>query len=113
MKTVQIKGNGTSLWGESNGTYNVKKVVLNYFAEENNTVYAEVQLFGSNTKWTHYTDTAIEKNVQKSKTIINEIKKQAKETHGYDLTDIKIDWSEQGMQPDKGWSFDMKGTIAK
>lgn len=115
MRTVQIKGDGSSLWGESNGTYKVEKIKLRSIGpsySDKNKAFAEVQLFGSNTEWVHYTDNAIEKGVANSKTILNEVKKQAL-TDGYVIDKIKLSWSEQGMQPDGGWSFDMYAKIIK
>jgi hypothetical protein len=82
IKPIQVKGNGTSLWGKSDEVYTVDKIILNYNNQNNEhcaedfgkSFWGEIQMFGPNTKF-------------------------------------KISWSEQGMQPEKGWSFDVSAKI--
>jgi len=109
MKAQTIQGKGDSLWGISNGAYTVNKaeVYLSFYSEKNE-LYGELQLFGENTEWIQYTDSGIEKAVNRNKVIKAEIVKQIKAEKDIDVKPetIDISWSEQGMQPDGGWSFD-------
>ena len=104
MKAQTIQGKGDSLWGISNGAYTVNKAEVDLSSYS----YGELQLFGKNTEWVQYTDTGIEKAVNRNKVIKAEIVKQIKAEKNIDVKPetIDISWSEQGMQPDGGWSFD-------
>ncbi len=94
---VKIQGDGSSLWGSSDKSYSISRIEVNCydFAED----HGEVEFFGRNTKWFQYTDNLIEKEVtEKLKPIIEEVVGRKVK---------KLGWSEQGMQPDDGWSFDV------
>lgn len=104
-RNIKIHGNGTSIWGPSKGTFVVGRMELNDFCEGGP---YELQLFsplgklknGQNTEWHHYTDKQIEKEVNKHfLPIVRE--------HYPEYRIRRIAWSEQGMQPDGGWSFDV------
>jgi hypothetical protein len=96
---VKITGCGDSLWGESAGEFIVDQMLFNNFCGNDEVPY-ELQLFGKNTKWQHYTDNQIEEEVNKY--FLPIVQKQ------YPIFSvIQIIWSEQGMQPDNGWSFDI------
>jgi hypothetical protein len=94
---VVINGNGTSIWGESKGAYKVTKMTVHDLDEGEP---YELRLYGEGTEWYNYTDKQIEKEVNDHfKPIIQEM---------YPNHTIKcITWSEQGMQPEGGWSFDI------
>jgi len=128
-----IKGDGSSLWGESSGTYNItsaKVRVYDYYldpdniftnegqvdeSEDKTKLSGELQLFGENTNWYQYTDDRISKEVNASKVIRDEVLKQVKMYHpNIGVKDVEwIVWSEQGMQPDNGWSFDVSITVER
>jgi len=97
---VKIKGNGTSLWGESKGEFSVSKAKIFTFDFNHGEEPVELQLFGKNTEWYHYTDEQIERNVNKH--FLSAIRKDFPQNKI-----LMITWSEQGMQPDGGWSFDI------
>lgn len=104
----KVKGNGTSLWGKSDKKYNINEIELNYHdAIENGETptYAEIRMFGKNTNWYQYTDEGIEKLVNK-KDILDVCKKLIEDVGGNPKKKWELCWSEQGMQPEDGWSFD-------
>lgn len=96
-----VKGKGDSLWCHSHTTkgveFKVTKAVLHPGFEGEP---YELELFGPKTEWYHYTDSGIQK--QASKAVLPWLKAQYPE---HKITGIC--WSEQGMQPDRGWSFDI------
>lgn len=97
---VIIAGNGTSLWqdGSPEGCSKGKFVVTSYCMEHP----YELCLYGPKTVNRHYTDEAIEKNVNKKfKALVK------KHYPKIDLRKTRIIWSEWGMQPVNGWSFDI------
>lgn len=98
---TKIKGNGTSLWCQpdmSNKTFSVDTIEFNNFADTDEPY--EIQVFGPRTHWYHYTDKGIQAEVVKK--LWDYVQKH------YPNHKIKyIGWSEQGMQPEKGWSFDV------
>lgn len=96
-KGAVIKGDGSSLWGDSD----VKRTITR--GEVETIVWSDggecSRLWLYDAEWTDYTDTQIEKQVE-------ELFKQPLETLlGRKIT--AIGWSEQGMQPDGGWNFDV------
>jgi len=100
-KPFVVQGKGNSCWCDacdSNKAYEVTGYILNNFMDSDEPY--ELQLFGPKTEWYQYTDTGIRKGVSESLlTWLQEL---------YSDFEIKnISWSEQGMQPDKGWSFDI------
>lgn len=91
----EIKGNGTSLWGNSEGTFFVEHLEVEY---NKNQQYGTVSMFGKNFAWNHYTDKLIEEEVIRLLPIISKhVGQQIK----------RISWSEHGMQPANGWNFDI------
>ena len=90
-----IKGDGSSIWGESKGTFRVDKIVVDWDKEEE---CGNVDMFGKGIKSCQYTDDGIEKEVIKLLPLI------AKHI-GRPLESIS--WSEYGMQSEKGWNFDI------
>lgn len=101
IKTITVTGKGNSLWCDQDKTKNVKfkvnEIELNNM--EDGSPY-EVQAFGPKTEWYHYTDSGIENEL--SKKLLPVLKKAYPD---YNITGIG--WSEQGMQPEGGWSFDI------
>lgn len=93
---IEISGRGDSLWGDSKGTWIVTRMVLRNLG---NDPY-ELCLYGGGTHWTHYTDTRIEKEVNKK--LLSTVQSLYPD---HKITGIY--WSEQGMQPTNGWSFDI------
>lgn len=118
IKPIQVKGNGTSLWGKSDEVYTVDKIILNYNNQNNEhcaedfgkSFWGEIQMFGPNTKWFHYTDKAISEKLN-TKQFVKVITGIIEKELGKKITDFKISWSEQGMQSEKGWSFDVSAKI--
>lgn len=124
IKAQKFKGNGTSLWGKSDGTYSVNQMEVGYvnwvaYPEDlTRRLHASVSLFGPNTEWVQYTDSAIIASVRKNLILLvairAEIKRQLKAagiTQELPAT-LKISWSEHGMQPIGGWNFDIGGEIS-
>lgn len=99
LKNVTISGDGSSRWGKSKEEYELQTALINYVDNEtkDNSKYVEIIVKGKNTKWFQYTDNKIEKELK-------EILKEKFKEFGLNL--VKFGWSEQGMQPEKGWSFD-------
>ncbi len=94
----KICGNGTSIWGPSKCDCMVRKLYL-VTAPEINPHPIELRAFGDNTQWHHYTDRQIQKEMNSR--ILPIIQKRIKKPIK------KLSWSEQGMQPKNGWSFDI------
>ena len=96
-----VQGSGDSLWYNpdvSNKTFKVEGYIFNNFL--NGKEPYELQLFGPNTVWEQYSDKGIARGVK------SELMPWVQGLYPeYTITDIF--WSEQGMQPDKGWSFDI------
>lgn len=92
-----IEGDGSSMWGDSAGAYTVTRVMLAYVSDEGGT-FGELQAEGEGLDWFQYTDRAIEATMHDLLPVISELL-------GAEVT--RISWSEQGMQPDRGWSFDI------
>jgi hypothetical protein len=103
-KSYKVTGKGNSFWGKSKGEFEVNKFSVIYSAprsgedQTKGSHFLSVNVFGTNIDWFQYTDTQIEKEI---KPIIAEYLKE----NGWEL--ITCSWSEQGLQPDKGWNFDV------
>ncbi|NDD54942.1 hypothetical protein EBZ39_13940 [bacterium] len=99
IEPVSIEGNGSSLWCEdSRGEFVVKEMsVRNCHGTDEP---YELVLRGPKTRWGHYTDDAIEENVNR---VFVPLVQKEYPRH----TIVRITWSEQGMQPYDGWSFDI------
>lgn len=96
---LEIKGKGDSLWCKSDEVYQINKWKwVSYHEDGDEFDYGNIELFGHNTNWYQYTDSNIEKEVNKVLSPILSKQLDCK---------VGICWSEQGMQPDKGWNFDV------
>ena len=107
-KPIIIRGAGDSLWGESSGEYIVhpEKTAMHLYGHSQHLDFSmTVDFFGDNLKWFHYTDSGIAKEINKKlkKVVEDEILK----TTGKKIKIKKLSWSEQGMQPEFGWNFDV------
>ncbi len=89
---LNVKGNDSSIWGDSNDIYHITKIYIEPVDWDER--FGHIRVFGDNTQWVQYTDTAIEKEIER---IAKKLDKSVK----------KVFWSEQGMQPKKGWDFDV------
>lgn len=116
IKVQTIRGKGNSLWGESKGAFHVSTVEIRYLnfihypAEAK--IHASVTLRGPDTKGVHYTDSGIQKNVDKNpaiKLVAREILGELLAKNGMkrDIPEFNLSWSEWGMQPENGWNFDL------
>lgn len=98
---VVVRGDGTSLWCDSDKSK--REFVVTEMETRNchgSDEPYELVLYGPDTEWFHYTDDGIEDSVNKQFVRIVQDR--------YPHHVIKrITWSEHGMQPDKGWSFDI------
>jgi hypothetical protein len=99
--SVKISGDGTSLWcsSEESGRDFVVNEMRTRNCHDSDEPY-ELVLFGPETEWVHYTDEGIEKSVNKH--FVPLVQKMYP-----DHVVKRITWSEQGMQPENGWSFDI------
>lgn len=102
---VTVKGDGSSLWcdeAESKREFQLTLATLEGVAmgdsDYPNGIW-ELQVFGPTTHWSHYTDQLISQEVN------SKLKSVVEEKIGHKVQ--VIDWSEQGMQPELGWSFDV------
>ncbi len=94
---IKIQGKGDSLWGESDGIYYLTEYDTDTFDEE---VFPfTLTIYGRNLHWYQYTDSQIEKEVE------NSLKPILEKEFGGKLK--YLCWSEQGMQPEDGWNFDI------
>lgn len=101
IKSFNVTGKGDSLWcdsPESKRTFLVTKATVRNLADTDEPY--ELQLFGPATVWSHYTDSGIKEGV-------NAIMLPIIQALYPSYKIKKITWSEQGMQPDDGWSFDI------
>lgn len=113
---LKVTGNGSSLWGKSDDEYTVKKGEVGYINwmhySDNDSLFASLSLFGT-MNWFQYTNKQIEKQLNENiclKEWIITIVKEKLATKNLDdkiPSNVKIGWSEQGMQPDGGWNFDV------
>ncbi len=107
---LTITGDGSSLWAseESKGEWQITKGTLCGVAIGEEGYPAgiwELQQFGPKTLWSHYTDDQIGKEVQEKLLLI--VKEKIENAIEQPVSVRAIGWSEQGMQPTKGWSFDV------
>lgn len=97
---IEIKGDGTSLWGSSDGTYTITHWGIDYKSG----THISVNVYGTNLKGNHYTDRGIEAEVKRHlKPLIEKV------FNGRPLKSLT--WSEYGMQRKSSWNFD--GTLKK
>lgn len=98
---VTINGVGDSLWGPSRGAYDITDYSIDYldYDGEGKEEPYELRLFGEDTKWFHYTDSQIQADV--NRTLLQFLQDHV------DSRIMSVTWSEQGMQPAEGWSFDI------
>ena len=92
---VIIVGSGNSYQGDSKGEF----LVTHYYIHWLHKQPYELQLFGPKTIWQHYTDSGIEEEVNNK--LLSFLQARV------DSEIKKVAWSERGMQPDDGWSFDI------
>ena len=101
---LHIEGDGSSIWGPSKGNYHIitgelQGCCVGEDDEDDPFGIWELQLYGPDTEPLQYTDKKIEEQVNQ----------QLKELCGKHIG-CKVDeigWSEWGMQPEHGWSFDV------
>lgn len=95
---ITISSAGDSFWSsDPERTITVDKTL---FKEDEEGNLYEVLVYGPTTKWQDYTDSGISQGVNEK--ILPIIQKK------YPHIQIKgLSWSEQGMQPSSGWSFDV------
>lgn len=101
---ISISGDGTSLWcpsEQSEREFVITEMNTRNFLDSDEPY--ELVLHGPETEWVHYTDNGIEKEVNKH--FIPLVQKMYP-----DHVVKRITWSEQGMQPENGWSFDIHAT---
>ena len=99
--SVVVRGNGTSLWCDPEKSR--REFVVNEMHTRNchgSDEPYELVLYGPETEWSHYTDEGIEESVNKS------FVRLVQERYP-DHVIKRVTWSEQGMQPENGWSFDI------
>jgi len=92
-----VSGNGTSIWGDSNGEYKITRA--EYHISDFSDTSASLSLFGENLTWSQYTDEQIEKQVKSLMVPV------ILENTGREIE--RLGWSEQGLQPEDGWNFDV------
>ena len=113
-----IKGNGSSLRGQSSDSYIINKVICDNdgfisFETKKNDIIANftIDVKGKNIDWEQYTDNGIEKEISKNYYVYTAIQdyleNYLKKYCVISLTKCKITWSDQGMQSDKNWNFDV------
>lgn len=115
-----VKGNGSSLWGKSNDEYTVNRFEVDSIDWlydrahiDPKRIFASVSVFGKNTKWFQYTDRGITKSLKSNKEFLDKIREAiVKQIVDNEIelpvpSEVQIGWSEQGMQPENGWNFDV------
>lgn len=111
LNDVEIQGNNSSIWGPSDVHCVINHCdVSNYHRDDdNNEITGNFQLYGTNTVWHHYTDRQIEEQVKTNKVIQAAIGAAIQDKESVKIKKFNyICWSEQGMQPEKGWDFDFE-----
>ena len=114
-----LKGDGSSLWGNSRGIFPVVHVEVHYVnwvsypknAKSDN-IHASVTLSGPTTSGEHYTDSGLQKAASKNAVILAAVRelvetKLAEAGIKKRVPAFHLKWSEWGMQPDNGWNFDL------
>lgn len=120
IKPQRLEGDGSSIWGDSRGTYTVNSVTVDYVnwtipdaLAANEPIHASVTLKGPKTRDYHYTDKAIPKAVSNNPVIMAAVKRLVQgylDKAGVKFTipdGIYVTWSEWGMQTKKTWNFDL------
>jgi hypothetical protein len=98
---ITVRGNGTSLWcttEESNREFTLTSMSLRN-CHDSDEPY-ELVLKGPDAQWIQYTDEGLAAAV--NKTFLSIVQKLYPS-----YTVERFTWSEQGMQPQDGWSFDI------
>lgn len=103
-KPIIFNGKGDSLWGNSVGDFQVDQINLEYFSKDK--TFGEIQMFGPNTEWFQYTDSRIKRQANRPE-VMAYVRKLLTKVRADLSKKWRICWSEQGMQPEKGWSFDL------
>ena len=96
-----VSANGTSLWRETKAKFDIDSFELlgKPTPTEKKFYHASISAYGKNLPWDVYTDQGIEKE------IINHIRKFMLKK-GWNVR--AVSWSEQGLQQDGAWNFDVK-----
>lgn len=103
---VEITGDGSSRWagrnnGSSKGTFHVSRTTLSFCGFDNpedpQEGAWELNCYGKDLHWWQYTDRQIEK----------EVMEKIAPLFGEHVNIKTLGWSEQGMQPEHGWDFDV------
>lgn len=97
-KPIQVSGDGSSLWGVSDGIYTITHWGVDYKSG----THLSVNVYGTNLKGNHYTDRKIESEVLRHLKPLIEEKFRTLES---------LTWSEYGMQRNSSWNFD--GTLVE
>lgn len=116
---LDVHGNGTSLWGNSNGVFTVDSVKVDYInwvsypkQAATDRIHASVTLSGPTTDGNVYTDTSVSFWLSKNnrlKGIIRKLVEAKLREVGIKkrLPGFYLNWSEYGMQGEKFWNFDL------
>lgn len=118
IKPRIITGNNTSLWGQSGGNYVPDRFEITYVNwisypnDKKTSLHASVNVFGTGLSWEQYTDNGIEKNLNQDASFMAALVTALRQMLAdagirRKLPTLRINWSEQGMQPNKGWNFDV------
>ena len=117
IPTREYKGKGNSIWGPSKGTYHVNAISIGYvnwisYPKDDANIHASVTLSGPDTEAHQYTDTGLEKALSKDIELMGTIWAMLTtmlKAKGITkpVPAIYLNWSEWGMQPEKGWNFDV------
>ena len=92
----KVEGKGDSIWGASNSTYSITHWEDTYFDGD----FVSIIVYGENTQCYQYTDTRIPHQV------LQYLRPALKKRFGRTIK--RLSWSEQGMQPENGWNFDVQ-----
>ena len=111
-----VTGNGTSLWGNSKGEFKIESFEIGYINwvdyPKEDRLHFSIDVFGPNLNWFQYTDESIEKSLRENDKFMEAIKKELREKLDENNiqrlipNELYFSWSEQGLQPEKGWNFD-------
>jgi|SRR6185503_7204304 len=97
---AKLTGNNTSLWGNTKGKeFLVNEFGISYSTLQEDIYFLSLDAYGPNLDWQAYTDRKIEKDIQTAAAKYLKSKKFKLKT---------LSWSEQGMQNDGKWNFDVK-----
>jgi hypothetical protein len=116
---IEVHGNGTSLWGNSNGTFTVDSVSVDYINWESypknaatDRIHCSVTMEGPTTDGNIYTDKSVEFWLSKNNRLKGVVRKivegrLAQAGIKRKLPAFCFSWSEYGMQGEKFWNFDL------